>query len=289
MKEVKPDGAGISNLDSFDSNSILNSLDSWVSNLQVIFQAFKHFRLDQDAKTREMLPAAAHYGFAWISNQFFLILDQAAGMNTQTTVEHVTKYCIQRYKKSRVSRKLRCAEHWDPYPWNRDTWLLRLLVQLILSMILVIMLSWHRLGQAISSRHLRLPCLKWKRQVAWRLKPLAMLVTDSRHKTSGLPVTQKETKHWYWRFWIVGSVCQGFFGLRLGVAETGTAVPLCTIVGEAFGHLEYLCSRWFGPCYEQEALSQAGLQVSNFQVEGQVSSLTGKLILRIRLRWARSR
>ena len=56
MREVQPDGAGISNPDSFDSNSILNSLDSWVSNLLAIFQAFKYFRLDQDSKTREMLP-----------------------------------------------------------------------------------------------------------------------------------------------------------------------------------------------------------------------------------------
>ena len=76
-------------------------------------------------------------------------------------------------------------------------------------MILVIMMSWHRLGQAISSRHSRLACLKWQRQVAW--SHWRCLSRTHGHQTSGLPVTQKETKHWYWWFWIVGPVCQGFF------------------------------------------------------------------------------
>ena len=69
------------------------------------------FRLDQDSKTREMLlPLHDHDMEPRNSNQLFLILDQA-GLNTQTTVEHGTKYRILWYKMSRVIRKRRCAEY----------------------------------------------------------------------------------------------------------------------------------------------------------------------------------
>ena len=55
---------------------------------------------------------------------------------------------------------------------NRDAWLLRLLVQLVRSMILVIMMSWHRPGPVISFE-----ALVSQATTSSCLKPLTMRVT----------------------------------------------------------------------------------------------------------------
>ena len=134
-----------------------------------------------------------------------------------------------------VSRKLRlrCTEVWRKTEIhinrNRDTWLLRLLVQLIRSMILVVMMSWHRQGPAISSYHLRRACLK-----CVNVK-LAAATGHATQQTSCLPVTRKEIRHWWFR--IIGPVCQRFYTCGSGPGRDRRRSRHSLVTSERFNGL----------------------------------------------------